>query len=240
VRVLALLFALLGVAPAAASAPASASPEVIGRSVEGRALRATRIGDPAAPVTVLAVGSIHGTERAGHAVIRALRRAKVPAGVQLWLVTTANPDATRAGTRQNARGVDLNRNFPRRWRAAGRRGGTYHPGPRAASEPETRAMQRLIRRIRPDRTVWFHQQLRMVNLSSGADPAVVRAYARRVRLPARSLPNYRGTASSWQNHVHPGSSAFVAELAAGELGRAGLRRHVRAVLAMGRDSGGRP
>lgn len=234
VRLLALLLVLLGAPPATAPA------EVIGRSVEGRELRATRIGDAAAPVTVLAVGSIHGNERAGHAVLRALRRAKAPAGVQLWLVTTANPDATRAGTRQNARGVDLNRNFPRRWRAAGRRGSTYYPGPRAASEPETRALQRLIRRLRPDRTLWFHQRLRMVNLSSGADPAVVRAYARRVGLPARALPSYRGTASSWQNHAQPDSSAFVVELAAGELGRAGVRRHVGAVLAMARDARRRP
>lgn len=229
-RLLALLLALLG------AAPATASGEVIGRSAEGRELRATRIGDPAAPVTVLAVGSIHGSERAGHAVIRALRRAEAPDGVQVWVVTTANPDGAEAGSRQNARGVDLNRNFPRRWRASGRRGDVHFPGPKAASEPETRAMQRFIRRVRPDRTVWFHQRLRLVNLSSGADSEVVRRYARRVNLPARTLPDYRGTASSWQNHDRPGSSAFVVELAAGALNERGVRRHVRAVRALGSDA----
>jgi beta-N-acetylhexosaminidase len=89
----------------------------------------------------------------------------------------------------------------------------------------------LVRRIRPRVTIWFHQQLSMVNLSTGADPAVVRAYAKRVGLPARKLPDYRGTATSWQNHTFPGTSAFVVELPAGPLPRASVRRHVRAVLA---------
>jgi beta-N-acetylhexosaminidase len=92
-------------------------------------------------------------------------------------------------------------------------------------------VRRLVRRIRPDVSVWYHQHLRMVNLSSGADPRVVRGYARRVGLPARRLPNYRGTATSWQNHAHPGTSSFVVELPAGPLSIPSARRHARAVLA---------
>ena len=98
--------------------------------MQGRAIRVTRVGDPAAPTAVLVVGSIHGTETAGHAVIARLRRAVPPAGVRLLLVRTANPDGVARGTRQNARGVDLNRNFPFRWRGGGRPFDTYHPGPR--------------------------------------------------------------------------------------------------------------
>ncbi len=204
-------------------------------SVEGRTIRATHVGDPGAPVTVMAVGSIHGDETAGHAVIRALRRRTPPAGVQLWLIGASNPDGVARGTRHNARGVDLNRNFPYRWRGGGRRGDTYYPGPRKGSEPETRALQRFIERERPDVTVWFHQHMRLVVRSPGADLAVVRAYARRARLPLRTLPRYRGTAVSWQNHAHPGSSAFVVELPAGRLDASGVARHARAVLAAGRD-----
>ena len=209
-----LLALVASLASLAAPAPAPAS-EVIGRSAEDRPIRATRIGDPQAPVTVLVVGSIHGSETAGHAVISELRRRIPPSGVQLWLVTTANPDGARAGTRQNARGVDLNRNFPRRWRGGGRPGDTYYPGPSAASEPETRILQRFVERVDPDVTVWYHQALALVNQSPGAERDVVRAYARRTRLTARELPRYRGTAASWQNHRAPGTSAFVVELSAG-------------------------
>jgi hypothetical protein len=205
---------------------------VFGHSAEGRPLTATPVGE--GPVKVLVVGAIHGNETAGRAVVRRLRRARPPAGVQLWLAGSANPDGERRGTRQNARGVDLNRNFARRWRGGGSPFDTYFPGRRAFSEPESRAVRRLVRRIRPDVTVWYHQHLRLVNLSTGADPRLVRDYARRVGLPARTLPNYRGTATSWQNHAFPGTSSFVVELPAGALPRAAVRRHARAVLAAGR------
>jgi N-acetylmuramoyl-L-alanine amidase len=208
---------------------AAAATLLFGHSAQDRPLRATKVGD--GPARVLVIGSIHGNETAGHAVVARLRRAQPPAGVALWLVDSVNPDGVRRGTRQNARGVDLNRNFGRRWAGGGRPFDTYFPGRRAFSEPESRAVRRLVRRIRPAVTVWYHQHMRLVNLSSGADPGVVRGYARRVGLPARTLPNYHGTATSWQNHTFPGTSAFVVELPAGPLPAASARRHARAVLA---------
>jgi N-acetylmuramoyl-L-alanine amidase/Zinc carboxypeptidase len=223
-EVLLALLAALGVPGAGAS--------TYGESAEGRALRVVRDGDPAAPVRVLAVGSIHGNERAGHAVIRRLRRTEPPPAVQLWTVKAANPDGVRAGTRQNARGVDLNRNFPFRWAGGGRPFDTYFPGRSAASEPETRALQRLIEDVRPDVTVYYHQRLRLVVLPRGAPQGPVRAYARRVGLSPRRLPAYRGTATSWQNHRAPGTTAFVVELPAGPLAPRSAARHARAVLAV--------
>jgi len=216
---------------AAGAAPASA--ETYGTSVAGRPLEVERVGDPAAPVRVLVVGSIHGNEPAGHAVVRRLRALAAPAGVQLWLVERSNPDGVVAGTRQNARGVDLNRNFPYRWAGGGRPFDTYFPGPRGASEPETRALQALVARVRPDLTLYYHQALRLVVLPRGADRGPVRAYARRVGLPARWLPRYRGTAIGWQNHRFAGTTAFVVELPAGPLSRRAAGRHARAVHAIG-------
>ena len=80
-----------------------------GHSAEHRPLTATRVGE--GPVKVLVVGSIHGNETAGRAVLRRLWRSHPAPGVELWLVDSINPDGVRRGTRHNARGVDLNRNL---------------------------------------------------------------------------------------------------------------------------------
>ncbi|WP_196807309.1 M14 family zinc carboxypeptidase [Candidatus Solirubrobacter pratensis] len=219
--------ACLGVATIALPSRVSSS-IVAGHSVRGRAIVATRVGDPAAPVRVLVVGDVHGNEPAGEAIVARLRRAR-PDGVVLYLVRSANPDGRALGTRQNARGVDLNRNFPWRWGPGAR--GTYYPGPRAGSEPETRALMRLVRRVRPQLAIYYHQHMGITVRERGADPAIQREYARRTGLPLRSLPDYRGTAVGWENHLIPGGSAFVVELRSGP---ADAGRHAGAVLALAR------
>jgi protein MpaA len=219
---------------AAAAAPAPARHgESFGRSVDGRTLRAVRIGPADAATRVLVVGCVHGNECAGTAVTRRLRAGPLPAGVAVWVIDDLNPDGRARGVRQNARGVDLNRNFPRGWRAQGSPGSTYYSGPRALSEPESRAVARLIVRLRPAVTVWYHQHMRIV-VRTGGDVGLQRRYARLVGLPLRRLPNYPGTAVRWQNHRFPGTTAFVVELPAGPLSAAGARRHARAVLDLAR------
>lgn len=218
-------------AAAAAPGPAQAGRwEMIGRSEQGRPIRALRVGSPRARVKVLVVGAVHGGEQAGRAVVARLRRARPARGTALWLVDDANPDGSAAGTRHNANGVDLNRNFPYRWRP---QDGVYESGPGPASEAETQAMQRFIERERPRVTLWYHQALRMVVKSTG-DAQLERLYARRSGLPRRSLPRYRGTAVSWQNTTHRGDTAFVVELPGGPLPAEGVRRHARTVLALAR------
>jgi N-acetylmuramoyl-L-alanine amidase len=218
------------VAATFAAPPALPTRIVAGRSVEGRRIVAVRRGSVDAPIRLLVSGSTHGTEPAGHAIVARLRKMHPPEGVQVWTVRTFNPDGAARGTRQNARGVDLNRNFPYRWRAGGRAFDTYYPGPRAASEPETRAQMRLVRRLKPDLTIHYHQALQLVDLTSGAAPALVREYSRRTGLPARRLPYYRGTATSWQNRGLDRGSAFVAELRAGALTPQQVQRHAYAAL----------
>jgi murein peptide amidase A len=217
--------AVLTLAAAVSQAPHAT---LLGRSLQGRPITAVEVGDPAGK-RVLVVGSVHGNEPAGIAVARRLEQLS-PAGVDLWIVRDLNPDGRAANTRGNAHGVDLNRNFPYRWR---RLGGVYESGPRPLSEREARIAYRLILRLRPAVTIWFHQHLNLV-YASGGDPAVERRFARVSGLPYRRLPALPGSAIDWQNHRLPATTAFAAELPAGPASARAVARYVRAVLAVGR------
>ncbi|HEX2234704.1 MAG TPA: DUF2817 domain-containing protein [Actinomycetota bacterium] len=215
--------------------PASArlAGRAIGTSVEGRPLRATNVGAHGRRTKVLVVGCIHGNECAGRAIVRRLRKRASPRRFELWLIRNLNPDGLRAGTRQNARGVDLNRNFGAGWQPIGEPWDTYHSGPRPWSEPETRAARRFVRRRRPDITIWYHQHMELV-VKTKRHRRVQRRYARATRLPLVDLPTLPGTAPRWQNKRFPRHTAFVVELPAGALGRRAVKRHARAVLGIGR------
>jgi murein peptide amidase A len=205
----------------------------IGRSVTGRPLRAFGFGNLSSRRKILVVGCIHGDERAGKRILRSLRSMAPPADLALWMIWSINPDGARAGTRQNARGVDLNRNFGYKWRPIGEPGDTYHSGTRKWSEPETRAARRFIRNRRPDLTIWYHQALALV-VRTGPHRRVKARYARLVGLPLVRLAPLPGTAPRWQNHRFPGHASFVVELPGGRLSARAARRHARAVLAVGR------
>jgi protein MpaA len=221
------LLALLVVAAVAAAA------HLVGHSVQGRRIVAYELGDPAAARKVLVVGCVHGNECAGIAVVNRLRRLGPLEGVDLWLVPDANPDGRRAGTRGNAHGVDLNRNFPHRWR---RLGGAYYSGPRPASEPETRALIRLIRRLQPTVTIWFHQHLNMVVLTGG-NLGLQRRFALLAGLRTGYIPGLTGTATGWSNATSPGTTAFVVELPAGRLSAKATARIARAVRIVSAPAG---
>jgi protein MpaA len=223
VLMVSLFIALAVLAPGSA---AGARTVVIGRSVRGRAITAQVLGPDTAPRKILLVGCIHGNECAGIAILSALARLRLPNGIQLWLVPEINPDGTTADARQNAHGVDLNRNFPFRWRPVS--DPTYYSGPQPLSEPETRAAVRLIRRIRPAVTIWYHQHEDLVDMSGG-DRGIARRYADLAGLAPTCLPFLPGTASSWSNHILPATTAFVVELPAGPVDSAALRRHLGAL-----------
>jgi protein MpaA len=188
---------------------AAAERQAIGHSVRNRPIALFKSGSPDAALKVLVVGDIHGDETAGMRIARRLIAAPPPAGTELLVVPTINPDGVAAGSRGNAHGVDLNRNFPFRWRPLG--GGEYS-GTGPLSEPETRAAHRLIIRAKPDVTIWFHQPFGLVDKPEG-NPLAARRFADLVGLPLLRLRGpYPGSASRWQNHRFPSSTAFVVEL----------------------------
>jgi murein peptide amidase A len=237
-------------APAGAATPLGPGPGlpdgneiVIGRSVNGKPITAYRVGDPAAPRKGLVVGNIHGDEPEGLRVTRMIgRKWRDLKGIDLWVIHTVNPDGLGVHRRQNAHGVDLNRNFGKRWRRTGPRGSRYYAGRRAFTEPESRAMRALVRLLRPAVTVWYHQPFgHVIPPPFGGDLGVVRDYARltdyTVRTPLGA--HYTGTATMWENAIMPDSTAFVVELPARPVTQRRIARHARAAVSvarLGRDA----
>lgn len=194
-------------APVSEGRPAVVGARTIGHSVKGRPIRTWRLGEPGRRRIVL-VSTMHGDEPHTRAILETLRDGRAIRGVDLWVVPTYNPDGLARGTRRNARGVDLNRNFPHRWKELD---GRYESGRRPASEPETRAVMAFLEEIDPVRVASFHQPLNGVDTDT-KDPRFARRLARALRLPRTSLDCgglCHGTMTMWFNHRMRGSALPV-------------------------------
>lgn len=140
--------------------------ETYGYSVQGRPLVSYVLGGGANKTIIF--GGFHGNERSVPGVLNTLHRY-LRQHPQQWphctviLVPDANPDGWAAGTRVNAKHIDINRNFPTRsWKPVGRTG-RDNPGPYAGSEPETQAIIRLIKKYGPTKIISIHQPLHLLN-----------------------------------------------------------------------------
>jgi protein MpaA len=218
---------------AAASSPAQG---VIGRSLQGRELAVRRWGAAGSQRAVLVVGSIHGDETEGHRIVERLidRGARRLRLATLWTLETANPDGVAARTRGNARGVDLNRNFPWNWREIPASSG-YYSGPGPVSEPETRSLRRFLRRLRPEVTIWYHEPWGETLIPCDrSGRRVALRYAGLSGLEAGvCIPSPPGSATGFQGN-RLGAKAFVVELPGRALRPGEVDRHARAVLAIAR------
>lgn len=199
--------------PARRARPAVVETALLGRSVRHRPIRAWRLGESGPGIdTVVLVATLHGDEAAVATLLTGLRDGAPVHGVDLWVVPTYNPDGRAAHRRQNARGVDLNRNYAADWR---RVRGRYDSGRRPGSEPETRAMMRFLRRVGPDYLVGFHQPLDGVDTLTKR-PDFSRRLASALRLPRKRFDcdgGCHGTMTMWFNRRFPGV-AVTAEFGA--------------------------
>lgn len=134
----------------------------IGSSVKGHSLYDFTIGSKEADSSVLVVGTMHARECICAAVlmqeieyylsnyncmIGGMKPADVLENTQIHYVVMANPDGVEisqksyARWKSNARGVDLNRNFPtKKFVSGGTKGAEGYSGKKALSEPESRAI----------------------------------------------------------------------------------------------------
>ena len=188
---------------------------IIGHSVRHRPLIAYHLGDPNARRTALILGEMHGDEPAGVVVARSLIDGhRSIEGINLWVIPTMNPDGYAAGTRQNAHGVDLNRNWRHNWAHLT---GEYYSGPRPMSEPETRAVARFIRAERPRFVVSLHQPLHGVDQTAGHGReyrAFRGALSRNLNLPIKNFDCWsvcHGSLSGWYADHHFGVAVETIE-----------------------------
>lgn len=118
--------------------------------------------------TVLIIGVFHGDEPQGEYLInRFLKEYEKNPKNKLLLVPCLNPDGKELNTRQNANGVDLNRNFPTKNYIV-TEDEHYFGGIKPASEVETNFMINIIEKYKPDFILSIHAPYRVVNYDGDA------------------------------------------------------------------------
>jgi len=167
---------------------------VVGHSVEGRDIACGVYGD--GHDVVLVIATIHGNENAGTPIVGRLKREleqrrRLLLGRKVVLVEMLNPDGFMRKQRANANGVDLNRNF-----AAGNRVNNRVNGRSAFSEPESRVIDNLIKRHRPDRIIVFHEPLDCIDYD-GPGRSLANHMAGFCDLPVRKLGARAGSLGAY-------------------------------------------
>lgn len=222
-------------------------------------------GDARGPRRVLSTGNIHGLEfvsgRVALGLLAALEHLaplrSLRERAELWVIPCLNPDGYArvweaegqgplARLRTNARGVDLNRNFPlppgqlrRRLPGAGspRPGAGTYRGPAALSEPETAALAALLAEVPFAAGTNGHCFMgRLIPPRVGATDefeayrALCRAFAggqpttRYPMLASRTFDTFTGELEDFQHHLHHTWAVCVETFPVGR----SLAQHLRA------------
>ena len=158
-----------------------------GRSVDNVPLTFYRRQSGVNGARVLVIGCIHGDEFVGNRVVDILRDMPLDGDIDLWTVRTMNPDGQQLRTRQNANGVDLNRNFPGSWQKIGEPGSWQYSGADSSSEPEVQSLVKLGELVRPQFVIWYHQDYFRIGPGVGHEGNVRTKYASLVGLPLQEL-----------------------------------------------------
>jgi len=178
---------------------------VYGTSLEGLPLNVYLPDGGKTDIVILA--SIHGDEAETTVVVSEALRCIPKGDLKSAVILCGNPDGMFRGTRGNARGVDLNRNFPTsNWspdpvcyksRENDARDIPLSPGAAPASELETSALIALLDKLKPRAVVTIHAALACID-DSGDSP-LGRQLAKRCALPLLTEIGYPtpGSMGTW-------------------------------------------
>ena len=140
-------------------------PKYIEKSLKKRNIEIYILGN--GPDKIAILGSMHGDEPQGDYMVHKLleyikNHEELLHDKQILLIPAINPDGLVKNTRGNANGVDLNRNFPTtNWTA--KIDADHYPGPKPASEPETRMLIKYITEFSPELIINIHSPLKVIN-----------------------------------------------------------------------------
>jgi len=171
---------------------------LIGRSVQGKPILVQIAGQ--GTDTVLIMGAIHGDEPASATLVEQLAaylqdNPQLLTGQRVLLLPVANPDGYAARTRVNARGIDLNRNFE-----TANRVDNSTNGLRPLTEPESQALQSLIKDYAPSRIVSVHQPLNCIDYD-GPGQAIAARMAQESDMEVRKLGAKPGSLGSYTGEI---------------------------------------
>jgi len=188
---------------------------------------------------VLVMGGIHGDEYSSVSLMFRWMETlnKYHSGVFHWqMVPLLNPDGLLKkpkATRQNANGVDLNRNFPtfdwgdlaqKYWVTKTYKNPRRYPGPVAASEPETIWFMKQIQAFQPEVIIAVHAPHRLVDFDGPRQPPVKLG-----QLELRRLGTYPGSLGNY------GAHSLLLPVVTVELASAGIMPSKKEIRGMWMD-----
>jgi len=144
----------------------------IGVSVQGKNIYLIKLGQGSKKI--LLVGGHHGYEEESTSMLMRLadyfvrNAGEIPKEVSIWIVPALNPDGLDKSQRQNANGVDLNRNYGvSNWVLD--KTTMFYSGPYPFSEPETRAVRTLFDEEQFSLAITYHTNRNLVESNSYKD-----------------------------------------------------------------------
>jgi len=188
---------------------------------------------------VLVMGGIHGDEYSSVSLMFRWMETlnKYHSGAFHWqMVPLLNPDGLMKkpkATRQNANGVDLNRNFPtfdwgdlaqKYWVTKTYKNPRRYPGPIAASEPETIWFMKQIQAFQPEVIIAVHAPHRLVDFDGPRQPPVKLG-----QLELRRLGTYPGSLGNY------GAHSLLLPVVTVELASAGIMPSKKEIRGMWMD-----